>query len=357
MAQGYGAYDALDAEMHDMDLSDFANTEFDGRGGIVSSAGYTPGVLSRGEADHASMANAGHTPGAGAMRGGGSPSTNTQRPKSVNWPDDPANIDDGGSGILVDTNEWGEWGSATPGITPGTNNQELAPPPQQQGGGRQPNAAAMRPGDAFANDTKGGDGEKGGFAIGNEDQRGQAPSPVATTGVPRGILSRAVSRAVQNTVSNRAGDQTISFDQTGFSDGAFSFEDMEVPAEETIGDQKYNNKYLEYRASQMNRQRAAPAKVQGGRHAPTNTIVGPDEVLPPVYSTKLLSQGIQQYELINKAVNLGNAIATDEKRKNAATFKRQVRVCQCVLCVCYAPLPSPLHPLLVANPLHPPSIP
>ena len=350
MSQGYSSYDALDAEMQsmDVDLSSFANTEFDGAGGIVGNAGYTPGAMGREEG----LGNAGHTPGAGALRGGGSPGT-ALRPKSVNWPDDPANIDDGGSGILVDTNEWGEWGSATPGITPG----EREGPAQAQGG-RQPNAGAMRPGDAFANDTAGGAAVGGSYA---NAAALKPPSPVAATGAPRGILSRAVSRAVQNTVSNRTDhQQAIRFDQAGFSDGAFSFEDMEVPAEETLGDQKYNSKcvssaslfasaslclcpqpfkhtltlsltstsarlprrYLEYRAKQVNR--AGAVKVQGGRHAPTSTIIGPDEVLPPVYSTKLLSQGIQQYELINKGVNLGQAMATDERRKNAATFRQQL---------------------------------
>jgi hypothetical protein len=275
MSSGYASYDALDAAMgQDDPMADFANTEFDQDGRILTSAGFTPAEVAR-------RANAGGTPGA--------------RPKSVNWPDDPNN--DNGSGILVDTNEWGEWGSATPGITPGDQARRQQQQPLETSGSQYPNTQAEIP----------------------------PPSPVSSTNAPRGILSRAVSRAAQNTHSNRAENQAIQFDRAGFSDSAFNFDDLEVPAAETMADQssKYNNKYLEYRASQMNRQRAAPV-IKKSAHDKTDTIVSTNEVLPPVYSTKMLSQGLQQYELINSSVNLGAAIALDEKRKNQAEFKQQL---------------------------------
>ncbi len=284
MSGGYAAYDALDQAMMDDPMADFMNTEFD-NGRIVTREGFTPAILN----------NAGSTPG--ALRGS---SPSNMRPKSVNWPDDPENSN--GSGILVDTNEWGEWGSATPGITPG--DQAVRRLPQTE-------ASAA-------------DDDDGTIPDGGEQQRAP-PSPIAATGVPRGILSRAVSRAVQNTHSNnnRMG-QSIQFDKTGFSDSAFHFDELEVPADETMGDQgsKYNNKYLEYRARQINRSRAPVT--QNNRHARTDTISGSDEMLPPVYSTKLLSQGIQQYELINTGVNLHAAVAADEKRKSQEEYKQQL---------------------------------
>jgi hypothetical protein len=308
----YREYDALDAEM---DLSDFANTQFGQGGEIVSSAGFTPG--------NASRVNAGHTPG-----------MSQARPKSVNWPDENE------GGILVDTNEWGEWGSATPGPTPGESAS------RQHISNEQYTVAAVAADVANAEADVDADADAMLEMARNSyrenvprvqspgSHSGKAPgSPIASTGAPRGILSRAVSRAVQNTVSNRgmtnmnaASNNNINFDQSGFSSNAFNFDEIETPASDNLKNQKYNNKYLEYRAKQIK------ARVSGGpnggnkpnRHERTDTIVSNHEILPPVVSTKLLTQGIQQYELINSSVDLEKELIANERKQKQAYHRQQL---------------------------------
>jgi len=338
----YADFDSLDAAMGndlDNDMSNFANTEFDNGGQIVSSAGYTPNT-----------------------RNARSPSS---RPKSVNWSDMPSAPADS---LMVNDDEWGEWGSATPAErnTPavrggGSGGQmqhrqmqaaEQEPAPVSSSYGRYPAPAigqgrgATPPANNDLQISGRDGGGRGGAGVAENME------PERADWAPRSILSRAVSRAVGNTLQNRrdgahtlvgtkvaplpggtlqtrlgmAGSsaereqpkQTVAFGRDGFSD-TVAFGGIDVNAAEALNDQAYNSKYLEYKQQQMNKARQGP--VGGSRHAITSTIVAPIEVMPPVLSSKLISQGILQHTVLNRGINLGDAVEKEAARRAKEDYK------------------------------------
>ena len=360
---GGGGRSKMEIDDEDDGMSGFANTEFDQRGMILSSAGMTPGRRSR------------------------DPTQSQSRPKSVNWPDDPANMSlDGESGILVNDDEWGEWGSSAPGTGIGNGNSTqglgggIRPPRNQASASNLPDPAHQMAGSTpgvgshhiSASDIRqdgqqaqpGALGARGGnyggseaitvgrrtplqtFQIGNENaydiQIREKQNAINTNTMRQGggnalrsTLSRAVSRAYGNSIQNRH-DSTggsVAFGKDGFADdGVLPFGDMEVNAADAIGDQKYNNKYLEYRSQQLYRNKQGgvsgvsgnsngDSPIKPNKHARTSTIVNPIEVLPPVITSKLVSQGIMSYDVLNKGVNLDKAIERDAIRRAQEHFK------------------------------------
>ncbi len=316
---GYQAYDALDAAMEDSQddiMTGFANTEFDTRGNIVSSGGQAPAR---------------------------SPAS---RPKSVNWSDMPVmdNAD-----IPVNDDAWGEWGSVTPAIrvTPVARSAALLTPPSNTNPLNN-RGAARKPG----NDSTA-------LSV------GQVSEPISQSWQPRSILSRAVSRAFDNTLQSKRDvphntilssgplgnvrdipmpsvvapqaarlnnalidpasmKQKVAFGRDGFNDGALAFGDLDVHAH-GLDDQKYNRQYLEYRNAQLSKKpQHGSSPTKKSNMEITSTIVPPTEILPPVLTSKLLSQGILHYEVVNPAVNLVDAVEMEERRRAQEDFKHML---------------------------------
>ena len=129
-------------------------------------------------------------------------------------------------------------------------------------------------------------------------------------------------QGMQGTQSKeKATPSLVSDFRDSFADGGNSFDQLEQAIDEQSFMTSNNSKYLEFKQQQNANGGGALKNSKKTSMARTSTIVGNDEIVAPVLSSRVLSLGFNQYQTIKPALSLQRQEIDYERKQSQREFK------------------------------------